>query len=135
MIRISPFMLAPALAMAGACASASGGHQTVGKTEYGVAYELRIDTNFLERALAVGTIWSSRQGRLPMGLAEIRNRTSATLRVRTHFRWENKYGMPLPTPGSVPEYHELAPYTSLTLSNVAPSERAHGFRLEITQAD
>ena len=89
MISISPFMLASALAMAGACASTSGGHQTVGKTEYGVAYELRIDTNFLERTLEVGTIWSSRQGRLPMGLAEIRNRTSATLRVRTHFRWEN----------------------------------------------
>ncbi len=125
-------------ALVALCALSLGGcafSNLKGVSDLGVPYEISKQGPVLVQGLQIGFPWTSKQGELLLAQVEVKNTTQFPLSVHAFFRWENKYGFVLLSPGNVPQLHQLPPGSALTLSSVAPSERAHGFNLKITEAN
>ena len=120
-------MIVAGAAIIPACAAP----KVAGRTDFGVPWRLEWLDQKARAQLEGGEIWSTHQGDLKTGLAEVRNRQPIPIRIRAGFSWLGEHGTPIHTPGSVPQLLELEPGVSTVISNVAPSSRAHSFQIRI----
>ncbi len=102
------------------------------RDENGRPWKVEFADERAQAALKMGTVGFGQTSGLPTAWAMVQNQSARPYSLKARARWQDRYGVGIPSPGDHFALRTVAPGESITLENIAPSPRAE--RLLLTLA-